>query len=136
MRYVSDLSQSSEFIEQFPDKFHTLIGERGVRLSGGQRQRLAIARALYKNPSILVFDEATSSIDNHTESLIQKSMKDICKDRTAIVIAHRLSTIRNADKIFVLDKGRILENGTHDELISKNGLYKNLWDIQTGVVAD
>ena len=136
MRYVSDLSQSSEFIEQFPDKFHTLIGERGVRLSGGQRQRLAIARALYKNPSILVFDEATSSIDNHTESLIQKSMKDICKDRTAIVIAHRLSTIRNADKIFVLDEGRILENGTHDELISKNGLYKNLWDIQTGVVAD
>ena len=136
MRYVSDLSQSSEFIDQFPDKFDTLIGERGVRLSGGQRQRLAIARALYKNPSILIFDEATSSIDNHTESLIQKSMKDICKDRTAIIIAHRLSTIRNADKIFVLDQGRVLENGTHDELISNNGLYKKLWDVQTGVVAD
>ena len=136
MHYVSDLSQSSEFIDQFPDKFDTLIGERGVRLSGGQRQRLAIARALYKNPSILIFDEATSSIDNHTESLIQKSMKDICKDRTAIIIAHRLSTIRNADKIFVLDQGRVLENGTHDELISNNGLYKKLWDVQTGVVAD
>ena len=136
MRYVSDLSQSSEFIDQFPDKFDTLIGERGVRLSGGQRQRLAIARALYKNPSILIFDEATSSIDNHTESLIQKSMKDICKDRTAIIIAHRLSTIRNANKIFVLDQGSVLENGTHNELISNNGLYKKLWDVQTGVVAD
>ena len=136
MRYVSDLSQSSEFIDQFPDKFGTLIGERGVRLSGGQRQRLAIARALYKNPSILIFDEATSSIDNHTESLIQKSMKDICKDRTAIIIAHRLSTIRNANKIFVLDQGSVLENGTHNELISNNGLYKKLWDVQTGVVAD
>ena len=97
---------------------------------------MAIARALYKNPSILIFDEAKSSIDNHTESLIQKSMKDICENRTAIIIAHRLSTIRNADKIFVLDQGRVLENGTHDELISNNGLYKKLWDVQTGVVAD
>jgi len=136
MKKVSELSQSYEFIQEFEKGFDTLIGERGVKLSGGQKQRLAIARALYKDPSILVFDEATSSIDNHTESLIQKSMKDICKDRTALIIAHRLSTIRYADNIIVIDKGSIAEVGNHEELVSKNGLYKKLWDIQTGVVAD
>ena len=136
MKKVSELSQSYEFIQEFEKGFDTLIGERGVKLSGGQKQRLAIARALYKDPSILVFDEATSSIDNHTESLIQKSMKDICKDRTALIIAHRLSTIRYADNIIVIDKGKIAETGNHDELVLKNGLYKRLWDIQTGVVAD
>ncbi|MAV64825.1 MAG: ABC transporter [Candidatus Marinimicrobia bacterium] len=129
---VSKLSQASEFIENLPHKFDTLIGERGIKLSGGQKQRLAIARALYKNPSILIFDEATSSVDNNTEFLIQKSMKDICKNRTAIVIAHRLSTIRKADIIFILDNGCVQEKGTHDELLLKNGLYKKLWDIQTG----
>ena len=136
MEKVSELSQSYEFIQDFEEGFNTLIGERGVKLSGGQKQRLAIARALYKDPSILVFDEATSSIDNHTESLIQKAMKDICKDRTALIIAHRLSTIRYADNIIVIDKGSIAETGNHEELILKNGLYKKLWDIQTGVVAD
>ena len=136
MKKVSKLSQSYEFIQEFEKGFDTLIGERGVKLSGGQKQRLAIARALYKDPSILVFDEATSSIDNHTESLIQKSMKDICKDRTALIIAHRLSTIRYADTIIVIDKGNIAETGNHEELLSKNGLYKRLWDIQTGVIAD
>ena len=136
MKKVSELSQSYEFIQEFEKGFDTLIGERGVKLSGGQKQRLAIARALYKDPSILVFDEATSSIDNHTESLIQKSMKDICRDRTALIIAHRLSTIRYADNIIVIDKGRVAETGSHDELVLKNGLYKRLWDIQTGVVVD
>ena len=136
MKKVSELSQSYEFIQDFDKGFGTLIGERGIRLSGGQKQRLAIARALYKDPSILVFDEATSSIDNRTESLIQKSMKDICKDRTALIIAHRLSTIRYADTIIVIDKGNIAETGNHEELLSKNGLYKRLWDIQTGVIAD
>ena len=136
MKKVSELSQSYEFIQEFEKGFDTLIGERGVKLSGGQKQRLAIARALYKDPSILVFDEATSSIDNHTESLIQKSMKDICRDRTALIIAHRLSTIRYADNIIVIDKGRVVETGSHDELVLKNGLYKRLWDIQTGVVVD
>ena len=136
MNRVAELSQSYEFIQDFDKGFDTLIGERGVKLSGGQKQRLAIARALYKDPSILVFDEATSSIDNHTESLIQKSMKDICKDRTALIIAHRLSTIRYADNIIVIDKGKIAEEGNHEELLLKNGLYKKLWDIQTGVVTD
>ena len=136
MNRVAELSQSYEFIQDFDQGFNTLIGERGIKLSGGQKQRLAIARALYKDPSILVFDEATSSIDNHTESLIQKSMKDICKDRTALIIAHRLSTIRYADNIIVIDKGKIAEQGNHEELLLKNGLYKKLWDIQTGVVAD
>ena len=136
MKKVSELSQSYEFIQSFDKGFDTLIGERGIKLSGGQKQRLAIARALYKDPSILVFDEATSSIDNHTESLIQKSMKDICKDRTALIIAHRLSTIRYADNIIVIDKGGVVETGNHESLVLKDGLYKKLWDIQTGVVAD
>ena len=136
MKRAAILSQSIEFIESFDKDFETMIGERGVKLSGGQKQRLAIARALYKNPPILVFDEATSSIDNHTESLIQKSMKDICKNRTALVIAHRLSTIRYADKIIVIDDGKVAEQGNHEDLILEKGLYKKLWDIQTGVVLD
>tara|TARA_A100001015_G_C15043198_1_gene741334 strand:- start:1372 stop:3150 length:1779 start_codon:yes stop_codon:yes gene_type:complete len=136
MKAAAKLSQSNEFIESFDKDYETMIGERGVKLSGGQKQRLAIARALYKNPSILVFDEATSSIDNHTESLIQKSMKDICKNRTALIIAHRLSTIRYADKIIVIEDGKVVEQGNHENLISKEGLYKKLWDIQTGVIVD
>ena len=132
MKNAATLSQSYEFIESLENGFETLIGERGVKLSGGQRQRLAIARALYKDPPILIFDEATSSVDNHTESLIQSSMKDICKDRTAVIIAHRLSTVRNADTIIVIDKGRIVEQGSHEDLVAEGGLYKKLWDIQTG----
>ena len=132
MEKASSLSQAHEFIQDLPNQFDTLIGERGIKLSGGQRQRLAIARALYKDPPILVFDEATSSIDNHTELLIQKSMKDICKNRTAVIIAHRLSTVRNADTIIVIDKEGIVETGSHDKLILNEGLYKKLWDIQTG----
>ena len=132
MKNAATLSQSYEFIESLENGFETLIGERGIKLSGGQRQRLAIARALYKDPPILIFDEATSSVDNHTESLIQSSMKDICKDRTAIIIAHRLSTVRNADTIIVIDDGRIVEQGSHEDLVAEGKLYKKLWDIQTG----
>ena len=129
---VAKNSQCLEFVEKLPDQFETLIGERGQKLSVGQKQRIGIARALYKNPDILIFDEATSSVDNETEYLIQKSLKEISKHCTTIVIAHRLSTIKNSNKIFVLGNMNIAEQGTHEELIIKDGIYKQLWDIQTG----
>ena len=132
IKSVSKLSQCDEFIDRFPLGYDTIIGERGQRLSVGQKQRISIARAIIKGPSILIFDEATSSVDNKTENLIQKSLKEISKNRTTIAIAHRLSTIRNADQIFVLDNGKIIESGTHDQLVSLDGDYKNLWDLQTG----
>ena len=119
-----------EFIEQTPDGFDTLIGERGVNLSGGQKQRLAIARALLKNPPILILDEATSALDTESEKMVQKAIEVLMKDRTVLVIAHRLSTVQNADKIVVLDKGKILEVGSHNELYEKGGLYRRLYDIQ------
>jgi len=130
---AAKLSQASEFIDKLPMKYDTLIGERGQKLSVGQKQRLAIARALYKNPPILIFDEATSAVDNETELLIQKAINEISKNRTTIVIAHRLSTVRNADNIIVLNNtGEILESGKHHSLINNNNLYKKLWDIQSG----
>ena len=125
-------SQAHEFIDKLPNGYDTLIGERGQKLSVGQKQRLAIARALYKNPQILIFDEATSSVDNETELLLQKALNEIAKQRTTIVIAHRLSTIRNANQIIVIDNNSIAEVGDHNNLINQNGIYKKLWDIQTG----
>ncbi len=119
------------FIESFPEKFDTVVGERGIKLSGGQRQRIAIARALLKNPSILILDEATSSLDSESEKLVQEALEVLMQGRTSIIIAHRLATIRNADQILVLDKGIVAESGTHKELLSvENGIYRNLSNLQ------
>ncbi|MEO5645120.1 MAG: ABC transporter ATP-binding protein [Bacteroidia bacterium] len=119
------------FIESFPDKFETKVGDRGIQLSGGQRQRIAIARAVLKNPAILILDEATSSLDSESERLVQEALDKLMVGRTSFVIAHRLSTIRNADKIMVIEKGVVVENGTHDELIAiDNGLYRSLSRLQ------
>ena len=107
-----------------------MVGERGVKLSGGQQQRIAIARAIYKNPSLLLLDEATSALDTKSERLVQNALDNLMKNRTVLVIAHRLSTIKNADRIIVLDKGAIVESGTHKELYDKNGIYYNLYNIQ------
>ena len=132
---VAKQSQAHEFIEKLPDGYNTSIGERGQKLSEGQKQRLAIARALYKNPPILIFDEATSSVDNETELLLQKALYEISKDRTTIVIAHRLSTVRNADNIFVLGNNSIIEQGNHSKLLIEKGVYNKLWEIQTGKIS-
>jgi subfamily B ATP-binding cassette protein MsbA len=119
-----------EFIENTPNGFDTLIGERGAKLSGGQKQRLAISRALLKNPPILILDEATSALDTESEKKVQKAIEALMKDRTTLVIAHRLSTVQNADKIIVIDKGKVVETGTHQHLYEQSGLYRRLYDIQ------
>ena len=126
------IAESSAFIDSLPQGWDTNIGEDGHRLSGGQRQRIAIARAVLKDAPILVLDEATSNVDNETEAALQRSIERISKDRTTLIIAHRLSTIRNADFIAVMENGRISETGSHDELVSKKGLYARLWSVQTG----
>ncbi|MEC9273694.1 MAG: ABC transporter ATP-binding protein [Candidatus Neomarinimicrobiota bacterium] len=127
---AAEAANAKEFIDALPQGFNTVIGEKGVRLSGGQRQRLAIARALLKDPPILILDEATSSLDTESEKYVQKAIDNLMKDRTVLVIAHRLSTIVNVDRIIVLDNGKIVESGTHTELLDKSGIYKNLYDIQ------
>lgn len=129
------IAEATNFINELPEGWETDIGEDGHRLSGGQRQRLAIARAVLKDAPILVFDEATSNVDNETEAALQRSIDRISTDRTTIIIAHRLSTVRNSDKIAVLDSGKITELGTHEELVDADGLYSRLWSVQTGLAA-
>lgn len=125
-------AHAHEFISKLPEGYNSLVGERGVKLSGGQRQRIAIARALLKNVPILILDEATSQLDSLTEQLIQESLWNLMQGKTTIVIAHRLSTLLHMDRILVFDKGKIVADGTHNELLAKVGLYKQLWDAQVG----
>lgn len=131
---AAKLAEAHDFVQDFPEGYNTIVGERGQKLSGGQRQRLSIARAILKNPPILILDEATSAVDNETEAAIQRSLFRIAKDRTTIIIAHRLSTVRHADKIFVLENGELAESGTHEELVNLGGIYKQLWMVQSGEV--
>ena len=126
------VAEASNFIEELPDSWQTLVGEGGHRLSGGQRQRIAIARAVLKDAPVLILDEATSAVDNETEAALQRSISKISSDRTAIIIAHRLSTIRNAERIIVLDNGKIIEDGNHEQLVDKRGTYARMWAVQTG----
>ena len=119
-----------DYIMSMENGYDTIIGERGVRLSGGQKQRLSIARVFLKNPAILILDEATSSLDNTTEILIQQALDELCKGRTTLVVAHRLSTIKNADEIAVISGGEIVEKGTHEQLMEQNGIYANLYKLQ------
>jgi ATP-binding cassette subfamily B protein len=128
-------AEAHDFILQLPQGYDTIVGERGQKLSGGQRQRVSIARAVLKNPPVLIMDEATSAVDNETEAAIQRSMQVITRGRTTLVVAHRLSTIINADRIYVLDKGRVIETGNHAKLLADNGLYASLWKVQAGGIS-
>ena len=126
------VAEAHGFITELPNGYDTIVGERGQKLSGGQRQRISIARAVLVDPPILILDEATSAVDNETEAAIQRSLERISLGRTTVVIAHRLSTIRHADRIYVIDGGAVSESGTHEQLLAGRGIYKALWDVQTG----
>jgi ABC-type multidrug transport system fused ATPase/permease subunit len=127
---AAKLANAHDFIQGLENGYDTMIGDRGSKLSGGQRQRLSIARAVLKNPDILILDEATSALDTESERLVQDALSVLMKNRTSLVIAHRLSTIRHADEILVLEHGKIIERGTHYVLISQGGMYKRLCDLQ------
>ena len=129
---AAKIAEAHEFIQDLPNGYDTVVGERGQKLSGGQRQRISIARAVLKDPPILILDEATSAVDNETEAAIQRSLEKISENRTVILIAHRLSTIRNADKIYVLEHGQLAEAGRHETLLEDSGIYAGLWQVQTG----
>jgi len=131
---AAKIAEAHEFIQHLPQGYKTIVGERGQKLSGGQRQRIAIARAILKDPPILILDEATSAVDNETEAAIQRSLDHITQNRTTVAIAHRLSTIRNADRIYVMEQGQLVESGTHTELLAQNGIYAGLWRVQSGIV--
>ena len=134
IRAAAEAAEAHAFIENLPEGYDTMVGERGVKLSGGQRQRLCIARAVLEDPDILVLDEATSDVDTETEMLIQRSLDELTADRTTFAIAHRLSTIKDAEQIVVLEDGRIVERGTHEDLIERDGLYAHLWGVQAGEI--
>ena len=127
---ASKAANADEFIRELPEGYETKIGERGLNLSGGQRQRLAIARAILKNPRVLILDEATSALDTESEKIVQDALDKLMEGRTSFVIAHRLSTIFNANQIYVVENGHVVEHGTHEELLNQNGLYSNLYNIQ------
>ena len=127
---VSKLSFCDEFINNLPNKYETIIGENGIRLSGGEKQRLSIARAMMKESSIILLDEATSSLDSETETKIQEALKILTKNKTTIVIAHRLSTILNSNNIYLIDKGKIIDNGKHEDLLKNSNLYKSFYEKQ------
>ena len=129
VKAAAKAANADEFIEKLPEGYDTIIGDRGLKLSGGQRQRVSIARAILKNPPILLLDEATSALDTEAEQLVQEAIDRLVQSRTTIVIAHRLSTIKNVDRIYVLDGGRFVQQGTHQELIGQKGLYKDLYDL-------
>ena len=130
IKRAAEAANAIEFINELPDGFDTIVGERGTKLSGGQKQRLSIARAIFRNPKILIMDEATSSLDSEAEKKVKNAIDELVKDRTVIVIAHRLSTIINADKILVFENGEIVDSGKHDDLINSSKTYKNLYQLQ------